>query len=77
MDFTKLNLFFDDCQTEITLENHNDDTVVFAVVEYEKDYEKSTPGSTVLKPSSTTEVYLGTEEATKLVDALKFIIPKE
>ncbi|GIN93369.1 hypothetical protein J22TS1_44200 [Siminovitchia terrae] len=77
MDSTKIVLFYDDCQAEVTLENHGDDTVAMCVVELEKDEARSTNKETALKPRSTTEIYLGPKEAAQLVETLNFIIPKE
>lgn len=77
LDFTKLNIYFDDCKADITLENQGDDTIILCISDMQVNGEISTDNHEIVEPYTTTEIYLGVEEAKTLMNALKFIIPKE
>lgn len=77
MDSTKLNIYFNDCKADITLENQGDDTVIICISDMTLNEQKSTDGYEVVEPYTTSEIYLGADEAKTLLSALNFIMPKE
>lgn len=67
----KTELFMLDNQASVCIESNSvDDTVIFSVTEYEVDESKSTPDNTSLKAASTTEIYIGQEDALEVAKAL-------
>ncbi|MDY0394746.1 hypothetical protein ACFSMW_06820 [Virgibacillus halophilus] len=77
MNYTKLNLFFSNCGADITLENNGDDQVIICISEMAKNESKSSIDNEVIEPVSTTEIYLGAEEAHALLNALNYIVPRD
>ena len=77
MNLTKLNIYFDECKADITLENHEDDSIIIAISDMQVNEEKSTDKHEIVEPYTTSEIYLGIDEAKTLLSALEFIIPKE
>lgn len=71
MEFKKATLLSGDCLTSIEVTGYKE-MVTFSVTELEIDQEKSTKEQTHYKEISATEVYLGPDEVSSLIDALKF-----
>lgn len=77
MNLTKLSIYFEDSQSDITLESHGDDTVIICISDMQVNEEESTENNKVVEPYTTSEIYLSVNEAKTFLEALKFIIPRD
>ena len=77
MNHKKVDLYFEDCLSQIEIELHDSDSYSICVTEFQVNEQKSTSKTTHYEPRHTTEVFVGQDEMKSIVNAMNFLIKED